>query len=181
MPDSNITKKALASTLKELMNEKSFAKISVTDICERCGMNRKSFYYHFQDKYDLANWIFDMNFLTIMKKYGHEDSQTIARELCYHFYEERNFYRKLLKIEGQNSFKEHFHDFLYSLFHTKLSEMTGGIEGISEFQLNFFSDAVVSTFDRWLTGYDPIEPEEFLSEFRLCLQCISSIDKKIAH
>jgi len=44
MPDSNITKRALAQTMKDLMAERPFAKISVGDICERCGMNRKSFY-----------------------------------------------------------------------------------------------------------------------------------------
>ena len=41
------------SIMKALMEERPFAKISVGDICERCGMNRKSFYYHFKDKYDL--------------------------------------------------------------------------------------------------------------------------------
>lgn len=46
MPDSNITKKALAMAMKELMEQIPFSKISVSDICEKCGMNRKSFYYH---------------------------------------------------------------------------------------------------------------------------------------
>ena len=55
MPDANITKSALASSMKRLMKEKPFTKISVIDICEGCGMNRKSFYYHFKDKYDLVN------------------------------------------------------------------------------------------------------------------------------
>ena len=58
MPDANITKSALARALKRLMAEKDFQKISVTDICEKCGMNRKSFYYHFKDKYDLMAWMF---------------------------------------------------------------------------------------------------------------------------
>ena len=35
MADSNITKKALAASLKELMTEQSFEKINVTQICER--------------------------------------------------------------------------------------------------------------------------------------------------
>ena len=62
MPDSLITKRALASSLKELMKTQPLTKISVGDICEKCGMNRKSFYYHFCDKYDLVNWIFDTEF-----------------------------------------------------------------------------------------------------------------------
>ena len=58
MSGSLVTKQALANSLKELMNTQGFSKISVKDIVEKCGMNRKSFYYHFKDKYDLVNWIF---------------------------------------------------------------------------------------------------------------------------
>ena len=54
--DSNLTKRALAAAMKELMEQMPFSKISVSDIAEQCGMNRKSFYYHFKDKYDLVNW-----------------------------------------------------------------------------------------------------------------------------
>ena len=71
MADSNITKHALATALKELMEENPFNKISVANICEKCCMNRKSFYYHFKDKYDLVNWIYDMEFITIVRKKGH--------------------------------------------------------------------------------------------------------------
>ena len=54
---SDITKKAIASTLKELLREKRLTKITVADITERCGINRQTFYYHFQDIYDLVDWI----------------------------------------------------------------------------------------------------------------------------
>ena len=66
MADSNSTKSALADAMKKLMVRKSFAKISISDLCEECGLNRKSFYYHFKDKYDLVNWIFYVDFLTNM-------------------------------------------------------------------------------------------------------------------
>ena len=66
MPDANITKSALASSMKRLMKEKPFTKISVIDICEGCGMNRKSFYYHFKVKYDLVTWIFYTDFIALV-------------------------------------------------------------------------------------------------------------------
>lgn len=40
MPDSNITKRALAAALKELMETQPFARISVGDICQACDMSR---------------------------------------------------------------------------------------------------------------------------------------------
>ena len=67
MADQSITKRALCTALKELMEEEPFQKISVADICARCDMNRKSFYYHFRDKYDLVNWIFDTEFIAVVR------------------------------------------------------------------------------------------------------------------
>ena len=63
MAESNITKRALAVALKELVESRPFSKISIGDICEQCAISRKSFYYHFKDKYDLVNWIYYTEFI----------------------------------------------------------------------------------------------------------------------
>ena len=57
MADSNITRNAMAAAMKALMKEKKLSKISISDICGACGMNRNSFYYHFKDIYDLVEWV----------------------------------------------------------------------------------------------------------------------------
>ena len=54
MADSNITRNAMAAAMKALMKEKKLSKISISDICGACGMNRNSFYYHFKDIYVLV-------------------------------------------------------------------------------------------------------------------------------
>ena len=43
----NFTKKAIISTFGELLNEQPLSKITVKEIVERCGINRNTFYYHF--------------------------------------------------------------------------------------------------------------------------------------
>lgn len=45
----NFTKMAIKSTFIKLLNEKPLSQITVKDIVEECGVNRNSFYYHFQD------------------------------------------------------------------------------------------------------------------------------------
>jgi probable dihydroxyacetone kinase regulator len=55
---SQTTKKALAASLKKLLSEKPLEKITVVDIIEDCEVNRQTFYYHFQDIYDLVEWIY---------------------------------------------------------------------------------------------------------------------------
>ena len=55
---SQTTKRALAASLKSLLATKPLDKITVIDIAEDCGVNRQTFYYHFQDIYDLIDWTF---------------------------------------------------------------------------------------------------------------------------
>ena len=56
--ESLSTNRLFAQSLKELSEEKPFDKISVGEIAARSNVNRQTFYYHFQDKYDLLKWIY---------------------------------------------------------------------------------------------------------------------------
>ncbi len=51
------TRQLLHQTMLDLMQEKSFASITVQDIAERSTLNRATFYAHFEDKYDLLDSI----------------------------------------------------------------------------------------------------------------------------
>lgn len=53
---SQVTKRALKQSLKNLLLKKPLTKITVGDITEDCGINRMTFYYHFKDIYDLVEW-----------------------------------------------------------------------------------------------------------------------------
>ena len=52
------TKKLLADGLKELLGKKTLDKITVKELVTACGVNRQTFYYNFQDIYELLEWIF---------------------------------------------------------------------------------------------------------------------------
>ena len=53
---SNITKKALEVSLKNMLLKKPLDKITIRDITDDCGISRMAFYYHFRDIYDLVEW-----------------------------------------------------------------------------------------------------------------------------
>ena len=63
------TKKLLADTLKKIMRSKPFSKITVSEIIQECGVNRKTFYYHFQDIYDLLKWVFDEEAIQVVRHF----------------------------------------------------------------------------------------------------------------
>ena len=53
---SQLTKRALEQSLKNLLAYIPLTKITVGDIADDCGINRMTFYYHFKDIYDLVEW-----------------------------------------------------------------------------------------------------------------------------
>lgn len=63
------TKKLMADTLKKIMRNKPFSKITVSEIIQDCGINRKTFYYHFQDIYALLKWVLDEEAIHVVKHF----------------------------------------------------------------------------------------------------------------
>ena len=53
---SNMTKRALAHSLKKLLARTTLDKITIQNIVDDAEVSRKTFYYHFQDIYDLLEW-----------------------------------------------------------------------------------------------------------------------------
>lgn len=54
---ANFTKQAIKTTFLNLLRERPLNEISVKMIVENCGINRKSFYYHYRDIPDLIDEI----------------------------------------------------------------------------------------------------------------------------
>ncbi len=173
MADSNITKRALAAALRGLMEEMPFDKIQIAQICERCDMNRKSFYYHFKDKYDLVNWIFDTEFISFArdstKDLPSDDRWELIERACEHFYANRAFYRKALLIKGQNSLADHLREYLFPLIKMRITQFLSD-DAADEFTINFFADAVLCAIERWLMEKQCMPPEEFVTKIKQIIQ-----------
>ncbi|MDD7281454.1 TetR/AcrR family transcriptional regulator C-terminal domain-containing protein [Floccifex sp.] len=185
MSESNITKQALSNSLKQLMNEIPFDKISVGQICERCGMSRKSFYYHFKDKYDLVNWIFDSEIIKVISNdlniNCYQDRWKLIEDTCDYFYENRRFYRKALQIKGQNSFCDHFREFLEPVLKYRLSEIIGN-DKIDDFVLNFCNDAIIDAMVRWIGNVNCMDSKEFVHKLKYLTKVIcATISDEMEH
>ena len=140
-------------------------------------MNRKSFYYHFRDKYELVNWIFDTEFIEAVK-----DSRCVTVEsafdvlLCY-FYDNRNFYRKALQINGQNSFSEHFRELCQPVF-TAALENTYEDKKVTKFHVNFLADALMCAILRWLSTPQCLPADEFASLLKQSLRLMGTLSNE---
>ena len=100
MSDALITKRAIATGLKELVDEKPFNKISIRDITEKCGLNRQTFYYHFQDKYELVNWIYyQEGFAPLMEGVTFENWYLKVEDLLVLMKKEQSFYYSTISCD----------------------------------------------------------------------------------
>lgn len=59
------TKIKMGKALKELIKTKAFQKITVGDIVSFCEINRNTFYYHFENMYDLLYWTYEQEIQNI--------------------------------------------------------------------------------------------------------------------
>lgn len=167
MSDSNMTKNALAASMKKLMRQRPFEKISVSDICNDCGINRKSFYYHFRDKYDLVNWIFYVGFIGNLDVANYQNGWECLSDMLHYFYSERTFYRAALKIEGQNSLRDYLVETTTPVMEFFLQDILPHNED-DRFYLTFITDAMLQSLVRWLSGgyKKEMDADEYLSKLR---------------
>lgn len=162
MSNASITKSALAQAMKECMATTPFAKISIGTICNKCGLNRKSFYYHFRDKYELVNWIYENEIgHTIQEQLSDRHTSELALMICRYFEENRVFYSNALEVTGPNSFRDYFERQLEPLV-----DQTLNADGPSPFDIKeltaVVSDFCLSAVQRWLKSDGNLDSEKFL-------------------
>lgn len=56
---ANFTKQAILQTFHQMLVEMPFDKITVSALVARCGLSSNTFYYHFQDIFDLLETLLD--------------------------------------------------------------------------------------------------------------------------
>lgn len=165
------TKRILAESLEELLENKELKNITVNEITDHCGAARSTFYKHFKDKYDLVNWIYE-DFLTgyLCIQFNTElDEFMIQLKPLEFIYSKRKFFKKICKYSGQNSFGE----FVFQVTRKRAVEIfltAHRTEKIPEklmFFIDYMSAGTAYSIINWIEYDFPVEPEkmaEYLSD-----------------
>ncbi|MGB8456054.1 MAG: TetR/AcrR family transcriptional regulator C-terminal domain-containing protein [Anaerocolumna sp.] len=165
---SQITKLALAASLKKFLNHKTLDKISVKEIVGDCGVNRQTFYYHFQDIYGLVEWIFITEGMKILDGKKTYDSWQEGFLQVFYYVEEN----KLLVINTFHSIgRDHLERFLYNEVYKLLidvvDEQAQGMK-VSEENKNFIADfykyAFVGVMLDWIRNGMKEDPKEIIDK-----------------
>lgn len=150
------TKKMFADALKHAMSQKPFSKITVSEIVAACGVNRKTFYYHFEDIYALLLWIFKEEAIDVVKKF---DLPTQPREALFFVmdYVEENSY--LINCAYDSLGRDQLRSFLYDDFSSITKELLERVEALSgnklessykEYLTKFYAEGLAGMLIDWI-------------------------------
>ena len=76
------TKLQMAQALKRLIKDRPFSKITVQDIVAECNINRNTFYYHFENTYDLLSFAYEQEVKNIVDSF-HNANATLPQAMDF--------------------------------------------------------------------------------------------------
>ena len=107
MEEKRSVEERLAASLKELVIREPFEKITIRQITDGAGVIRVTFYNHFQDKYDLLEWIVREELLEPVRLLVDNGMYRETMVLIFrNLQKDADFYTAAAKIEGTNSFRD---------------------------------------------------------------------------
>lgn len=155
---SYLMKKRLAEALETLLVQKSFPEITVRDIVELCGVNRKTFYYHFSDIHALLCWLFHERFSVLMQtQHERTDYVVLANGIMDYVEQNEKVFLHLVDTVGEDSLKRALGEDIRVLQDRVLGgfETCYGVcleEDFRAFFVKFLSDALVGSLMDWIRG-----------------------------
>ena len=121
---SERTKRNLAAVLKEKMAKKPLEQITIQELTEACGMQRRAFYYHFEDIYALVKWMFQEEAISLLQQ---QEGMLLWQEgllQLFHYLEENKAVCLCaLRSSGHDALKRFFGADLEGIFSKEMKKM----------------------------------------------------------
>lgn len=183
MTASDRTKQRLADTLKAMTVSVPLSRIRVGELCTLCRLDRRTFYYHFRDVYDLTAWIFDQTVddcIPLLKDGPGERGLLVALRRIW---ADEVFYSRALAEDSQNALGRYFLKHSVDLLTDALQKVPGH-EKLSEeerFAIGYHCFGALGMIRRWLFYDRQRSPEEMSELLMGCtpqlLRCIFQPDE----
>ena len=158
----NRTKQLFADTLIRLSKTKSIKEIQVKEICERCGAERTTFYYHFRDKYDLVSWIFMQLYYAEEKDAATVNNEEMLVRMFQRIRQQRAFFCNALQDTSQNSLSEYLLEFYVGSERKAVCQYLGveSLDEETEYTIKQYSYGCLGHTLDWLLGKNSLSAEQ---------------------
>lgn len=177
------TRNNIKSSFIQLLREKDFNNITVQDILDKALINRKTFYNHYQDKYDLAEQLIheffnEFTFFFELRT-GHFSSMDSflnqVNAMYKELYEQRDLILALWNIHTESL---DFYGGLQKLLQRKYADFlqSGDNAGVNiNFQSYLFSTFILSSLKYMLESDKLYTAHDMLNEFEIFYRTIVTV------
>lgn len=168
---AQFTEQALAESLKRLMAKQKLDDLSVKELIADCGVNRKTFYYHFHGIYELLQWMLTRDLKTAIGEPMLPDTwkRGMVRGLRY-VKENRSMWEKVYKSKYWPETRLYLDRLLNEVMRTFTTEAlriyrreTGEAAVLSESDFNyvvrFYSLMIFAALEEWFASGMREEPD----------------------
>lgn len=142
------TKKLLCSALKETMKHKPFSKVTVSELIKDCNLNRKTFYYHFEDIYDLLKWMLEQEAIEVVKQFDIVTDYEEAFNFVMDYVENNAYFLNCIYDSvGRDELKRFFYNDFICIIGKIIDDCEKNLrltisDDFREFIVNFYTEAV---------------------------------------
>lgn len=165
-----LTRQAIADAFLKLLNNKPIGRITIKDICADCGVNRQTFYYHFQDIYDLCFWVMERNLRAHIEglKIDRADTRGYLHALFGYFLQHKrqvqHAYDALNRVQYETLLKERAKPIIMQrLMSYDDAERVGGDD--IDFIASFYILGLSGLFIKWIEEGLPDEYQVQLDKY----------------
>ena len=171
---SQVTKRALEQSLKNLLLKKPLTKITINDIAEDCGINRMTFYYHFKDIYDLVEWccIEDAK-KALDEKRTYDTWQQGFIQLFESVRENKPFIMNVYHCVDREQVEKYLNPLVDDLLMGVIEERAAGAtvrDEDKQFIARVYSYSFVGLMLDWIRDDMKDDPEELVKKFAMVIQ-----------
>lgn len=170
---SQITKRALEASLKNLLLKKPVNKITIQDIAEDCGINRMTFYYHFKDFYDLIEWSCEEDARRAIE--GNKTYDTWEQGFLNLFYaveENKPFIMNVYRYVSREQIEQYLYRVVFDLLIDVVEECSQGLnvrKNDKRFIADFYKYGFVGLMLEWIQHDMKQDPKEIVSQLNILI------------
>ena len=171
---SQITKRALEQSLKNLLQQKPLSKITISDITEDCGISRMTFYYHFKDIYDLVGWACAEDAArALQNKKTYDTWQQGFVQIFHAVRENKVFVMNVYRCVNREQVEKYLVPLTDQLIMGVITERAAGMtvrEADQQFIAQVYSYAFVGIMLDWIRDDMRADPEELVNRLAMVIR-----------
>ncbi len=166
-------KAALGVALKEALHTTPLAKVTVSGLALSAGVNRQTFYSHFDDVYDLAAWVFSIEVADHVLAHASRDEWADGLlTLLNYMRDHRDQTYAVLQSLGHVKLEHFFYDSLRSMMAAIVDEVQGDLvvsEADRDFVIDHYTLSVVGHILHWFADNMAEQPAVLVTNIKFVL------------